>query len=49
MDGLETGNVVSKAKGTALKILNDKQMLNRFPILLDQIQAGNKTNIILVI
>ena len=28
-----SGNVVSKAKGTSLKILNDKQMLNRLPIL----------------
>ena len=53
-----SGNVVSKAKGTGLKILTNKQMLNRLPILLAQIQAGNnsiklkkgsKTNIILVI
>ena len=36
-------NVVSKAKGTGLKILNDKQMLNRLPILLAQIQAGNNS------
>ena len=35
------GNVVSKAKGTGLKILTNKQMLNRLPILLAQIQAGN--------
>ena len=35
-----SGNVVSKAKGTSLKILTDKQMLNRLPILLAQIQAG---------
>ena len=28
-------------KGEGLKILNDKQMLNRLPILLAQIQAGN--------
>ena len=38
-----SGNVVSKAKGTGLKILNDKQMLNRLPILLAQIQAGNNS------
>ena len=36
-------NVVSKAKGTGLKILTDKQMLNRLPILLAQIQAGNNS------
>ena len=35
-----SGNVVSKAKSTSLKILNDKQMLNRLPILLAQIQTG---------
>ena len=39
-----SGNVVSKAKGTGLKILTDKQMLNRLPILLAQIQAGNNSN-----
>ena len=38
-----SGNVVSKAKSTSLKILNDKQMLNRFPILLAQIQTGNNS------
>ena len=38
-----SGNVVSKAKGTGLKILPDKQMLNRLPILLAQIQAGNSS------
>ena len=37
------GNVVSKAKGAGLKILNSKQMLNRLPILLAQIQAGNNS------
>ena len=37
-----SGNVVSKAKGS-LKILTDKQMLNRLPILLAQIQAGNNS------
>ena len=39
-----SGNVVSKAKGTGLKILADKQMLNRLPILLAQIQAGNNSS-----
>ena len=39
-----SGNVVSKAKGAGLKILTDKQMLNRLPILLAQIQAGNNSN-----
>ena len=38
-----SGNVVSKAKGAGLKILNNKQMLNRLPILLAQIQAGNNS------
>ena len=51
-----SGNVVSKAKGAGLKVLTNKQMLNRSPILLAQIQAGNNSiklkneiNIILVI
>ena len=39
-----SGNVVSKAKGAGLNILNSKQMLNRLPILLAQIQAGNNSN-----
>ena len=39
-----SGNVVSKAKGTGLKILTNKQMLNHLPILLAQIQAGNNSN-----
>ena len=38
-----SANVVSKAKGAGLKILNNKQMLNRLPILLAQIQAGNNS------
>ena len=38
-----SGNVESKAKGVGLKILNSKQMLNRLPILLAQIQAGNNS------
>ena len=29
---------------SGLKILTNKQMLNRFPILLTQIQAGNNSN-----
>ena len=33
-----SGNV-----GTGLKILTNKQMLNRLPILLAQIQAGNNS------
>ena len=36
-----SGNVVSKAKSAGLKILTNKQMLNRLPMLLAQIQAGN--------
>ena len=32
-----SGNVVSKAKGTGLKILTDKQMLNRLPIYKQEI------------
>ena len=45
-DGSSTGsgNLVNKAKGTGLKILTNKQMLNRLPILLAQIQAGNNAN-----
>ena len=35
-------NVTSK-KGEGLKILTNKQMLNRLPILLAQIQAGNNS------
>ena len=38
-----SGNVVSKAKGAGLKILNNKQMLKRFPISLAQIQTGNNS------
>ena len=37
---LKSGSDTSK-KGKRLKILNNKQMLNRLPILLAQIQAGN--------
>ena len=39
-----SGNVVSKAKGAGLKILTNKQMFNRLPILLAQIKAGNNSN-----
>ena len=42
-DSSGSGNVVSKARDTGLKILTDKQMLNRLPILLAQIQAGNNS------
>ena len=35
------GSVASRAKGKGLKILTNKLMLNRLPILLAQIQAGN--------
>ena len=38
----QSGNVTSK-KGEGLKILTYKQMLNRLPILLAQIQAGNNS------
>ena len=39
-----SGNVASKAKGAGLKILTNKQMLNRLPILFAKIQAGNNSN-----
>ena len=39
-----SGNVVSKAKGAGLKILTNKQMLNRLHVLLAQVQAGNNSN-----
>ena len=42
-DGNGSGNVVSKAKGTGLEILTDKQRLNCLLILLAQIQAGNNS------
>ena len=38
-----SGSIVSKAKDAGLKILTNKQMLNRLPILLAQIQAGNNS------
>ena len=39
----QLGNVTSK-KGEELKILTNKQMFNRLPILLAQIEAGNNSN-----
>ena len=42
-DSNGSGNIVSKAKGTGLKTLTDKQMLNHLPILHAQIQAGNNS------
>ena len=36
--------IFSRGKGKGLKILNTKQMFNRLPILLVQIQAGNNSN-----
>ena len=38
----QLGNVTSK-KSEALKILTNKQMFNRLPILLAQIEAGNNS------
>ena len=37
------GSVASRAKGEGLKILTNKQMLNRLTILLGQIQSGNNS------
>ena len=39
---IKPGNDISK-KGEALKILTNKQRLNRLPILLAQIQADNNS------
>ena len=39
---LKSSSDTSK-KGEGLKILTNKQMLNHFPILLAQIQAGNNS------
>ena len=39
---LKSGSDTSK-KGEGLKILSNKQLLNRLPILLAQIQAGNNS------
>ena len=38
----QSANFMSK-KGEGLKILNNKQMFNRLPILLAQIEAGNNS------
>ena len=39
----QSGNVTSK-KVEGLKILTNKQMFNRLPILLAQIEAGNNSD-----
>ena len=39
---LKSGSDISK-KGEGLKILTNKQILNRFPILLAPIEAGNNS------
>ena len=44
--GNELNKIIKKSfnpSGSRLKILNNQQMLNRLPILLAQIQAGNKS------
>ena len=41
-NGWSSGSGLNK-KGSGLKILTNKQMLNRLPILLAQIQAGNNS------
>ena len=38
------GSIVSRVKGEGLKILTNKQMLNRLPILLAQIKAENNSD-----
>ena len=40
---LKSGSDTSK-KGEGLKMLTNKQMFNRLPILLAQIEAGNNSN-----
>ena len=42
-NGWSSGSGLNK-KGSGLKILTNKQMLNRLPILLAQIQVGNNSN-----
>ena len=44
--GLNKKRKGSRAKGKVLKILTNKQMLNRLPILLAQIQAGNSSKLL---
>ena len=44
--GNELKKIIEKSfniSGSGLKILNEQQMFNRFPILLAQIQAGNNS------
>ena len=44
--GNELKKIIKKSfnsSGSGLKVLNNKQMLNRLPILLAQIQAGNNS------
>ena len=43
LSNLKSGNVTSK-KGEGLEILNNKETLNRLPILLAQIEGGNNSN-----
>ena len=42
LNNLKSGSDASK-KGEGLRILTNKQMLNRLPILLAQIEAGNNS------
>ena len=42
-DTSETSYIDTSIEGKGLKILINKQMLNRLPILLAQIQAGNNS------
>ena len=42
LHNIKSGSDTSK-KGEGLKILTNKQMINRLPILLAQIQAGNNS------
>ena len=37
-------NELKQQKGQGIKILTPKQMLNRLPIALAQLQAGNNSN-----
>ena len=43
-DGYDSSGSGLNKKGKGLKILTNKQMLNRLPILLAQIQVGNNSN-----
>ena len=42
----EQKSIASRAKDKGLKILTNKQMLNRLPILFAQIQAGNNSKLL---